>query len=974
MAGTATLPTQASSAVATPVSGKVVVFADTDADALGVLAVKRSDGSVASVVESVGVTAPITSTGGATPTIGISAATDSLPGSMSAADKTKLDSVTAGAAVASVSVTAPVTNSGTSTAPNINVTTSPGSASAVVGTGRNVNTTAPLTGGGTLASDLTLAISAATDSNAGSMSAADKTKLDGITSGAAVASVGATLPITSTGGTTPTIAINAATDTTAGSMSASDKTKLDGMTAGAAVASVTGTAPIVSSGGTTPAISITAATTTAVGSMSSTDKQKMRLFIDPIADYGCKFDHRVVFDGATAGGTAVVTSATANFTSADVGKRVVLTGAGASGAQYVGTVSSINSTTSINVSPNTTTAVSAKGLQIHTDDLTAWTNLITDVNAATYAGAVIAIETPNGATPFGASGFTGRSGISSFLPTISKQVRISGFGGTFNSNIGDYTKGGGCCIAYAGTSNAPTAYGAVMTFAPVAGANNQSLKNIVLEHFWIDCRNGDQNEALKGISMQSCFAWQMNDIFVMDPLAVGIEFLVIQPGTAGALGEAKDCSRGSAKQVAVRIIEGVSSPGALSTTPTTTTSVITLSTTGQSLTLAAAITNQTTSGYVWVQTNLGYPVLVNFTGGGGTTTLTGCTVSLQDTINAPSTVSGSNVVACQPTNGCGFLLDGDLTANANLNHFDTCQVVGPVTGTWGPASIEFRNSDSNEFSNVVVSGGNATALAQPNRITKPGVRFMGSNSNASMAARNNVFKSGSAGVGGVSNMGILNTNAILLGQAGPNTWTDYQLGNGEAIPVVEGNSYFSWNPNGGVGLDVCPAPVAVTPQTLVAATQTLIAGSLLAIPPQGWQVGMTLRWTLRMTKTAAGAAIPGTFLILVNTTGTSAGGGTVATMALTSVGTAAADTGSVTIDFCVHSIGATAAGVAHLVMTHGLQTTGWMAVQMQEIDATMATWNSTTAQEFVMLCMTSGAAVVPTITQCYLEVLKPANP
>ena len=655
-----------------------------------------------------------------------------------------------------------------------------------------------------------------------------------------------------------------------------------------------------------------------------------------------------------------------------MGKRVVLTGAGASGAQYVGTVSSINSTTSINVSPNTTTAVSAKGLQIHTDDLTAWTNLITDVNAATYAGAVIAIETPNGATPFGASGFTGRSGISSFLPTISKQVRISGFGGMFNSNIGDYTKGGGCCIAYAGTSNAPTAYGAVMTFAPVAGANNQNLKNVTLEHFWIDCRNGDQNQALKGLSLQSCFAWQLNDFFVNDPLAVGIELLVISPGTSGALGEAKDCSRGSARQVCVRALDATSSPGALSTTPTTTTTAIALSTTGQSLTLAAAITNQQTSGYVWVQTNLGYPVLVNFTGGGGTTTLTGCTVSLQDTINAPSTVSGSNVVAAQPSNGCGVVHDGDLTANANLNHWDTCQVIHGTT--WGPSAMEFRNSDSNEMTNCVMNGGSATALAQPNRITKPGIRFTGSNSNAGMASRNNVFKSGSAGVGGVSNMGILNTNAILSAQAGPNTWTDYQLGNGEAVPVVEGNSYFTWNPNGGVGLDVCPAPVAVTPQTLVAATQTLIAGSLLAIPPQGWQVGMTLRWTLRMTKTAAGAAIPGTFLILVNTTGTSAGGGTVATMALTSVGTAVADTGSVTIDFCVHSIGATAAGVAHLVMTHGLQTTGWMAVQMQEIDATMATWNSTTAQEFVMLCMTSGAAVVPTITQCYLEVLKPANP
>lgn len=47
---------------------------------------------------------------------------------------------------------------------------------------RLVNTTAPLTGGGSLAADLTLGISPATTSAAGSMSATDKAKLDAITS------------------------------------------------------------------------------------------------------------------------------------------------------------------------------------------------------------------------------------------------------------------------------------------------------------------------------------------------------------------------------------------------------------------------------------------------------------------------------------------------------------------------------------------------------------------------------------------------------------------------------------------------------------------------------------------------------------------------------------------------------------------------------------------------------------------------
>lgn len=49
---------------------------------------------------------------------------------------------------------------------------------------RRIDTSAPLTGGGDLTADRTLAISAATTSAAGSMSAADKTKLDGVATGA----------------------------------------------------------------------------------------------------------------------------------------------------------------------------------------------------------------------------------------------------------------------------------------------------------------------------------------------------------------------------------------------------------------------------------------------------------------------------------------------------------------------------------------------------------------------------------------------------------------------------------------------------------------------------------------------------------------------------------------------------------------------------------------------------------------------
>jgi hypothetical protein len=81
-----------------------------------------------------------------------------------------------------------------------------------------------------------------------------------------------TAPIASSGGVAPVISIAAVTTVAAGSMSATDKSKLDGIGTGATVTGVTGTAPIASSGGAAPVISIAAATTSAAGSLSAADK------------------------------------------------------------------------------------------------------------------------------------------------------------------------------------------------------------------------------------------------------------------------------------------------------------------------------------------------------------------------------------------------------------------------------------------------------------------------------------------------------------------------------------------------------------------------------------------------------------------------------------------------------------------------------------------------------------------------------
>lgn len=71
------------------------------------------------------------------------------------------------------------------------------------------------------------------------LTSAERTKLGSVTSGAAVASVSGTAPIVSSGGTTPAISITAATTSAAGSMSSADKSKLDGIQAGAQVNAVT---------------------------------------------------------------------------------------------------------------------------------------------------------------------------------------------------------------------------------------------------------------------------------------------------------------------------------------------------------------------------------------------------------------------------------------------------------------------------------------------------------------------------------------------------------------------------------------------------------------------------------------------------------------------------------------------------------------------------------------------------------------
>jgi len=198
--------------------------------------------------------APISSTGGSTPTISIDPATTSAAGSMSAADKAKLNGIEAGA--------------------QVNLPTN-------LGIGERTGLTAAITS----STGTSAILFNATDTLAGLMSAGDKIKLDGIPAGGNAATnlgigerTGLTAAITSSTGTSA-ILFNA-TDTLAGLMSAGDKIKLNGIPAGGNAATNLGigertglTVAITSSTGTSAILFN--ATDTLAGLMSAADKAKL---------------------------------------------------------------------------------------------------------------------------------------------------------------------------------------------------------------------------------------------------------------------------------------------------------------------------------------------------------------------------------------------------------------------------------------------------------------------------------------------------------------------------------------------------------------------------------------------------------------------------------------------------------------------------------------------------------------------------
>jgi hypothetical protein len=675
-------------------------------------------------------------------------------------------------------------------------------------------------------------------------------------------------------------------------------------------------------------------------------------YYDVTRDFGIVGDHRGVFDGAcsTAANTKI-TSATIAFVAGDVGKRITLNGAGASSAMYVGTISAVDSSTQVTVSPTITTTVSGQGIQVSTDNTAGWTSLVSTINALAYPGVIVTFP----------RSVTNRFGLPIGL-LFNKPVTLQGQGGHASTDFGDYSTAGGTCIAWNAPNNGISTWEGAIKFVPISGANAQPIIGVGIRDLWMDCYNGGQNAPLYGIQLYDCVGFDIRNLYIIDAIAAGIEQNILEP-----IGGTANTSRGMISNYKCRALENQAKPTVATLTPTTTTNALTLSNGATSTITLTAANGLSTTGYAWVMTEAGYPVLVNYTGGGGTTSLTGCTVSPQDSLGTPKTLVGSNIVQAVAANGACIKLDGSTTGNSNLSLLQMLHFSHGTT--WGPSAVDIRNCDSTEWQLLVINGGNATNDGAVNRIRKPGVRLAGSET-ASLASRNNVFRDGDPGVGGVSSMALRGGGVKMVGPAGPNYWWDYQLANAAPQPIIELGSYFDWTANGGTTLGLRNMSDAAGSAYTVG-TATVIPGSLVLMGLQTIQVGTTFRWRFQVAKTAAGTAAR-TTNIRIGTTGTVSD---AVVQAFSMTGTAVADSGMIEVIYRVTAAGsASSTGVGTMTLSHGLQGTATGLNNTLGIPVVIGTPTVFTSPSgvpwYISLSMTTGTAEVITTSLCTAELIR----
>lgn len=140
-------------------------------------------------------------------------------------------------------------------------------------------------------------------------------------------------------------------------------------------------------------------------------------------------------------------------------------------------------------------------------------------------------------------------------------------------------------------------------------------------------------------------------------------------------------------------------------------------------------------------------------------------------------------------------------------------------------------------------------------------------------------------------------------------------------------------------------------QTTAAGTRTYITGSAIIVLTGDLKVGMCARWTISVTKNAAGSTAA-TWAIAVGTAGTTADTDRVSFTKPT--GTNVADEGTVTISMIVRATGASSGVlVGQFSLVHNLQTTGHAVTPSVVVNTVSAAFDTTGASGAVVIGITA---------------------
>lgn len=232
----------------------------------------------------------------------------------------------------------------------------------------------------------------------------------------------------------------------------------------------------ISSGGT-GATTATAATANlqylqgAAGSIARSLASKLGDRIS-VKDFGAQGNGINRFDGSIISGSAVLTSSSGTFSVADIGKPIVVSGAGTTGSPLVTTIAAVGSATSATLSASASTTISGASYVYGTDD------------TASINSAVSAVSQSGGTIFFPRGVYM----LTSTISHNSQYIVFEGAGGSIDGNQ-TFTNTWANIVASAATRIvwAGAAGGTMLNIQPIDDGNHAPLNGNGIKDMMWDC-------------------------------------------------------------------------------------------------------------------------------------------------------------------------------------------------------------------------------------------------------------------------------------------------------------------------------------------------------------------------------------------------------------------------------------------------------------------------------------------------------